>query len=255
MFIFVYYGVALLVPLGVGAFVFWRLRRRDWRLRVFGSLLSALALLFVWPILTHGSFTTLAAIMFHELRDQWPREAQPREAALDTRLVETLEARFAGVMEYEYLSKLSGSWSAVALNTGERAWLDQRSGLVWSAPRAFVSASPLSDLEAAKALCHEQQPSGYWALPTEAERHQFWRANGVAHLPDKVAPAMGFLVGTIVGLDVPTVTVPPKNRGNFSNSGTIRLMLRCVGRGPTAPARGYVQRDIPLSEWNERMMR
>ena len=245
-----FYGVAILIILGGGVLVYWWVGRHNRLLGVLAGLFSAAALVLIWPIPIHGGFTFLGAIMIDELRDELARVETVHEAHKDLRFIQGLETRFAGVVEYGHVVELAGSWSTVTLPTGGVAWLDNHSGLIWSTPLVLTTEAPLLALEAGKTLCRQQTPTDYWALPTEAERYQFWRAAGRQHLPHKVAPAMGYMVDEAMGMEIPSVSLPPVNSGNNRTRGAIQLMLRCVARGPAAPARGYIRSDIPLSEWN-----
>jgi len=254
---FLFYGVAILIILGGGVLVYRWVGRRNRLFGVLAGLFSSAALVLIWPIPIHGGFTFLGAIMFDELRDEMKRVEEVHEARKDQRFLQGLEARFAGVIEYERVVELAGSWSTLTLSTGGVAWLDKDSGLIWSTPLMLTTDAPLTSLEAGKTLCRKQAPAGYWALPTEAERYQFWRAAGRQHLPHKVAPAMGYIVDEGLGMELPSVSLPPKRSGNNrtpginTTSGAKQLMLRCVARGPAAPARGYIRSDIPLPEWNQ----
>lgn len=245
-----FYGVAILIILGGGVLVYWWVGRHNRLLGVLAGLFSAAALVLIWPIPIHAGFTFLGAIMIDELRDELARVETVHEARKDQRFIQGLEARFAGVIAYGHVAELAGSWSTVTLPTGGVAWLDNHSGLIWSTPLVLTTEAPLLALEAGKTLCREKAPAGYWALPTEAERYQFWRAAGRQHLPHKVAPAMGYIVDEAMGMELPSVSLPPARSGNNHPRGAIPLMLRCVGRGPAAPTRGYIRSDIPLPEWN-----
>ena len=245
-----FYCVAILIILGGGVLVYWWVGRHNRLLGVLAGLFSAAALVLIWPIPIHAGFTFLGAIMIDELRDELARVETVHEAHKDQRFIQGLEARFAGVVEYGHVVELAGSWSTVTLPIGEVAWLDKHSGLIWSTPMVLTTEAPLLALEAGKTLCRQQAPAGYWALPTEAERYQFWRAAGRQHLPHKVAPAMGYMVDEAMGMEIPSVSLPPVNSGNIRTRGAIQFMLRCVARGPAAPARGYIRSDIPLSEWH-----
>jgi hypothetical protein len=247
---FLFYGVATLIIVGGGVLVYRWIGHHNRMLGVFAGLFSAAVLVLIWPIPIHGGFTLLGAIMFDELRDEWERVDTVRAARKDQRFMQRLEARFVGVLEYDGVVELAGNWSAVTLPTGEVAWLDKHSGLIWSKPLLLTTDTPLGALEAGKTLCREQAPVGYWALPTEAERYQFWRAAGEQHLPHKVAPAMSYLVDEDMRMELPSVSLPPSGSGNNRSGGAVQLTLRCVARGPTAPARGYIRGDIPLAEWN-----
>ena len=247
---FLIFGVVILIIVGGGALVYRLVARHNRLLGVLAGLFSSAALVLVWPIPIHGGFTFLGAIMFDELRDELVRAEKKHVAHKEKRIMQGFEARFAGIVEYTGINKLAGSWSTLTLKTGEHAWLDDHSGLIWSAPLVLTTDTPLSALENAKSLCRKLAPIGYWALPTEAERYQFWRAAGKQHLPDNVAPAMGYIVDEKSGMQLPSVALPAKGYGNENRRGDIQLFLRCVGRGASAPARGYIRSDITLSEWN-----
>lgn len=245
-----FYGVALLIILGGGLLVYWWVGRLNRLLGVVAGLFSAAVLVLIWPIPIHGGFTFLGAIMFDELYNEWERVEVAHAARKDQRFMQGLEGRFAGVIQYGHVVELAGNWSTVTLLTGGVAWLDKHSGLIWSTPLVLTTDAPLRALEAGKTLCREQVPAGYWALPTEAERYQFWHAAGRQHLPHKVAPAMGSMVDEEMGMEIPSVSLPPANSGNNRSHGPTKLILRCVARGPAVPARGYIRSDIPLLEWN-----
>lgn len=247
---FLFYGVAILIILGGGVLVYWWVGRYNRLFGVLAGLFSSAALVLIWPIPIHAGFTFLGAIMIDEFRDEWERVEVEHAARKDQRFMQGLEVRFAGAIEYVRVVELAGSWSTVTLPIGGVAWLDKHSGLIWSTPLVLTTDAPLGALEAGKTLCRELAPAGYWALPTEAERYQFWRAAGRQHLPHKVAPAMGYMVDEVMGMEIPSVSLPPARSGNNRTRGAIPLMLRCVGRGPAAPARGYIRSDIPLPEWN-----
>jgi len=245
-----FYTVALLIILGGGVVVYLRLRRRHHLLGVLAGLFSSALLVVIWPIPIHGGFTFLGAIMLDELSDQWQRAEEKLVARKDERFLQGLETRFAGVIHYEGATVLAGDWSTVTLSGSDAAWLDNHSGLVWSEPQVLTTDNPLGALKAGKALCRDYAPAGYWALPTEAERYHFWRAEGQRYLPHKVSPAMGTIVDESMGMMLPSVSLPTSGSANNREQGVTQLTLRCVARGPTAPVRGYIRSDIPLSEWN-----
>lgn len=251
---FLFYAIAILIILGGGVLVYQWVGRRNRLLGVLAGLLSVVTLVLIWPIPMHGGFNFLGAMILDELRGEWMRVEVAITDRKDPRFLQGLDARFAGAIEYTHVVTLAGSWSRVTLATGEVAWLDNHSGLIWSKPLALVANAPLAALENGKILCRTQSPVGYWALPTEAERYQFWRAAGRQYLPHKVVPAMGYMVDDTVGMELPSVSLLAANSDNRNSknnfTGSIQLMLRCVARGPTAPARGYIRRDIPLDEWN-----
>jgi hypothetical protein len=251
---FLFYGVAVLIILGGGVLVYWWVGRHHRILGVLAGMFSAAALALIWPIPIHGGFTFLGAIVFDELRENWERGVAVYAARKDQRFMQGLEARFAGVLEYERVVERAGNWSTVTLPMGGIAWMDKHSGLIWSEPLLLMTDTPLSALEAGKTLCREQVPAGYWALPTEAERYQFWRAAGRQHLPHKVAPAMAYIVDEDMGMELSSVSLSPTGSGNNNTGSAIQLMLLCVARGPAAPARGYIRSDIPLPEWNRYQM-
>jgi len=249
-----FYAIALLVILGGGILVYRWVRRRHQLLGVLAGLLSSAILVVIWPIPIHGGFTFLGAIMLDEISDQWKQVEESSLTRKDERFLQSFETRFAGVIQYKDVTVLTGDWSTVTLAGGEVAWLDNHSGLVWSEPQVLTTDNPLGALEAGKALCSDYYPAGYWALPTEAERYQFWRAAGKQHLPHKVAPAMGYIVEDDMRVVLPSVSLPATESSNNANRGMISLMLRCVARGSGAPKRGYIRSDIPLSEWNRYQM-
>ncbi len=246
----VFYLVALLIILACGVLVYRWVRRRHPLLGVLAGLFCSALLVVIWPIPIHGGFTFLGATMYDELVDLWQRVEEKSVARKDQHFLQELEARFAGAIQYERVAALAGDWSTVTLPSGTVAWLDNHSGLIWSEPQMLTTDNPLGALEAGKALCLEYKPVGYWALPTEAERYQFWRAAGQQHLPHKVAPAMGYIVDGDMRMVLPSVSLPPSRSANNSKSGMTQLALRCVARGPAAPARGYLRSDIALTEWN-----
>jgi len=245
-----YYAIVLLIILGGGVMVYRRVARRNRLLGVFAGLLSSAALVLIWPIPIHGGFTFLGAIMLDELIDQWEQVEEKSVVRKDERFLQSLETRFSGTLKYERVIPLAGDWSTVTLSDGGTAWLDNHSGLIWSEPQGLTTDNPLDALEAGKALCRNYVPAGYWALPTEAERYQFWRAAGKQYLPHNVAPAMGYIVDDDIRMVLPSVSLPASGLGNNATRGAISLMLRCVARGAGAPARGYIRSDISISEWN-----
>ena len=253
---YLFYAIAILIILGVGVLVYRWAGRRNRSLGVLAGLLSSATMVLIWPIPIHGGFTFLGSVLFDELHNEWQRLEKKQAERKDQRFMLGLEARFAGVIDVSRIDELTGSWSEVTLVTGEVAWLERHSGLVWSAPLSLATNMPLAAIEDGKNLCRELAPIGSWALPTEAERYQFWRAAGREHLPHKVAPAMGYIVNEDMGMELPSVSLPAKKSGNISAlekseiQGVTQLMLRCVARTPDAPARGYIRSDIPLSEWN-----
>lgn len=250
IFFYTFYAIALLIILGGGVLVYRWVGRRNRLFGVLAGLLSSGILVLIWPVPIHGGFTFFGEVLVDELYDEWRRVEAKQEERKDQRFMSALETRFAGALNVERVETQTGSWSTIILRNGESAWLDKQSGLVWSAPRTLTTTSVLASIDAGKTLCRQLKPGGYWALPTEAERYQFWRANGRTHLPHKVSPAMAVIVDENKGIELPSVSLPAKRSGNNSTPGTTQLMIRCVARGPDAPLRGYIRSDIPLSEWN-----
>ncbi|MDH5325651.1 MAG: hypothetical protein OEZ68_05120 [Gammaproteobacteria bacterium] len=243
-------ATALVVNVGIGIKVYLRLRRGKPVTAVAVAIGTVVVLSSLCPIPTHGGISFLGELLIDDLyRSVLKPVVDPGEDGKRKHFLKQLEQRFKGILAFKTGADLGGGWFFVTLSGGESAWYERQSGLVWSTPLVFSRTEPMMALDSAKQRCRRLHPHGYWALPTEAERYQFWRAAGIKYLPHKAEPAMAYIVDTQLRMEVPSVSL--LSQGNSSASGDLKpLLIRCVALGPGAPLRGYVQNDISLEQWN-----
>lgn len=250
MGIYLFYGIACLIICGGGVFVYRRLRYRNRIVAVISGLITSTCLVVIWPIPIHGGFIFLGEVMLDELsrQRQYAEQQQIREA--DVEFLQKLEQRFAGELPHKASISLTANWDALTLSSNRMAWYDRQSGLVWSESLPLSTTNPLGSVAEASRRCQNYAPQGYWSLPTEAERYQFWRANGSRYLPDKQAPALAVMVDETLRLQMPSASLASGQNNNQSENMSQQLIIRCVARGSGAPQRGYIRSDVPLTEWN-----
>ena len=245
------YAAALTIIVGAGAMVYRHFAARGRLRAALYGISTASILVLIWPIPIHGGFTIWAEALYDELERHMKRRHDAEEIRRAEVFQLRLQERFAAPLDYDVVSRLSGSWHTVSVTGGRLAWYDALSRLIWSEPLDFPSSAPWPSLAQAKALCRAYPPAGHWALPTEAEQYHFWKAGGATALPHPAASQLAYIVDEDLQTEIPTLSVA--NRGNANartDPGPSTATVRCVARGPGAPARGYVKADIPLEEWN-----
>lgn len=249
MLIYIILLVALVVILGGGVAVYRKCRRLG---RLKAALLGAvtsLLLTVIWPIPIHGGFTFFGEVAYYEFRS-WQRElAEQRREQKQETFANTYVTRFKAPLAIEQKKRLSDPWWRATTAAGE-VYYDANAHLLWSPLLAFVSASPLNDLPAAKRLCQDLPPQGVWSLPTEGEQYYFWLAKGAQILPDGGASAMAILVDKGSPFEMPVVNLGKRYAANSANAAAYNLAIRCVARSELAPAHGYLNDDIPSDEMN-----
>lgn len=246
--------IPMIFPLFYGGFiaafiatiitVYIKLRHHG-KIKAMGASLLMGALLFLFlPIPIHGGFTFLFEVAFEELQDrmQERNEIQKEEKASAFRI--GLQSRFSGVLPFQVVTKESHRWYEVKTAEGTRGWHDSTNGLVWSEAFAGVGSGNRPSLEEAASFCRHLPPAGFWAIPTEAERYHFWKSGGQELFDDQGYGSISGLVDTDLQMVLPVIDL----------GGGAGLAVRCIARGPGAPARGYIQSDIPLEEWNRFQM-
>lgn len=250
MLIYIVYLVALGVILGGGIFVYRKYRPLG---RIKAALLgvaASLLLTVIWPIPIHAGFTFLGEIAYFEFRNWQQEKTKERHEQTQDAFIDTYASRFNAPLAIEQKKQLHGTWWHATTVAGE-VYYDENSHLLWSPSLAFVSASPMSDLPAAKQLCQGLTPKGAWSLPTEGEQYYFWLANGAQTLPDGGASAIAILVDKKSTFEMPIVNVGQRAPVNSANNATdYRLLVRCVARSELAPLHGYLNDDIPRDEMN-----
>ena len=250
-----FYAVAVLVIIGlaVGAYRLLAKRSRILAAGVSALLLSGMVLL--WPVPIHGGFTFLGEILYRELGralEQRAGDAGQRQTEAFTRQI---EARFAGPLEFSVTERLSEHWSRVLIGDNGSVWHHGSSDMLWSEWLPLDTQSPLPSLDSARARCRQYPPSGYWALISEAENYLLWKSRAYELLPPAPVSTISELIELRPPMRTPTYDLrtasPDANQRGGRRIGEPRsFVVRCVARGPHAPAGGITRKDIPLAEWN-----
>ncbi len=228
------------LTLGVAAAVYLSLKRYGRTLAIFAGVVTlGLSGLF-FPIPIHGGFT----IVLQELIDNYRNDQRLREHE-EARLKESdflkaLEKRFVASLPLEKLEQVSDNWVRVETGSDVNAWLDKKSGLIWTEPIRWNGPSRPS-LEEAKSFCAGLTPRGYWALPTAAERVLFWQNGGEAISPTGSLGSIAPIIDSKLQMEFPQIDLG--NRRGFA--------IRCVARSEGAPKGGYSKEDISLEIWNQ----
>lgn len=249
--ILIFYLIALLIVLGTGIGVYWVFARRSRWLGAGLGLLLVAVLVLLWPIPIHGGFTFLGEVLYRELHQALEARQEVARQQEKQEFAQRVETRFSGTLNFGVTEALSGTWSRVLVDGTQPAWFEADSRMLWSDWLPFEADAALPSLPAAKARCQDYLPHGHWALVSEAENYLLWKSGGDKLLPRAPASSMSYLVDDDLGMEMPTY----KLRGSANNAGQQpgeyrQFVLRCVARGPGAPAGGYVRHDIPLDEWN-----
>jgi len=210
-------------------------RWRRGRLPVFYGAVALIAVACL-PVPIHGGFLLLGPEVARETWAEWRRS---RAVAAEARRETHADARFAGWLP------------ADAVGDG---WRDPATGLVWSPAIWRVDAITPAALAEGQRRCAARPPSGYWALPRNAEF--FWlartdRAEG-AWLADAFLWPDGVSLPArlTLGRGAEAEAAAPDQRGAPDVT-----EVRCVAVTPPAPVRGYRSADIPLAEWNAFQLR
>jgi hypothetical protein len=251
--VLIFYGIALAIILGAGLLVFFLLRRRGHVLAVGVSLVTLAVFVLIWPIPIHGGFTILGEVMFDEWSREWDRSNEVRSDHEQQAYIESFAQRFVGELPILGREPARYGWQAVTYSAGRPAWLDADNGQIWSDWLELAPTPSLPALEVAKARCEEYAPVGYWSLPTEAEHALMWKAEGHKVLPAAEAGSVSFIVDSDFRMEFATyhVGVASDNGSRNARGGSARrFAVHCVALGPGGPARGYLQQDIPLDDWN-----
>lgn len=255
-----FYGIVLLVIIGLTVSTYRALRRRRRIVATGLSLLLLASLVLLWPVPIHGGITFLGEILYRELGStlrQHQRDAQ-RQQTRD--FTQRIAARVAGPLSFTVIQPLSGSWSKVQLS-GEggaeiSAWHDSASGLLWSDWLPLQASAALPTLETARERCRRHPTSGYWGLATETENYYLWKADGEQQLPAAPASSIGQLLDPKTRLEMPIYHLKTaSNNQRQSRTGQPSFVVRCTARGRAAPQAGYLRKDIPLDQWNRFQMR
>jgi len=246
----VIYFLALVIIISGGVAVY--LKCRSWggaRAASLGLFISAL-LTVIWPLPIHGGFTFFGEIVYFQIKNWQRKKEHIAEVQQQNAFVERFKERFSAPLVMVSQEPLSGTWWRASIDSGI-VYYEAQSHLIWSKPQPFETASPLSSLPAAKAICRNLSPQGAWSLPTEGEQYYFWRASGAVVLPDGGASAIAILVDETFQLEMPTVNLGQQSNNNTeSDTAIITFPIRCVARSEQAPRHGYLDKDIPRDEWN-----
>lgn len=193
-----------------------------------------------FPMPIHGGFTiVLEELIANYRNNQRLKQDQDKEVE-ESRFMETLRERFVDSLPYVEKEQVSENWIFIETETGTEAWLDVKSGLIWSKALPW-NRSSRPTFEEAKSFCRNFEPPGYWALPTAGERFLFWQNGGETVSPSGSLGTLSVLVDTRFQMEMPQTDLG-NGRGFY---------LRCVARSGNAPLHGYTKDDIPLDEWNQ----
>jgi hypothetical protein len=237
--IFAIFALLVAVALG-GALLVYRQLRRFGRVRAGSASLATLALALLFcPIPVHGGFTFVLEMLVRELRQQQVVFQEQVDTSRQQAFLQRLEQRFAGPIPHAAVAPAHDGWQPVTIaGSGPAAWLELGHQLIWSEAFLWQEATDFT-LDKPKAFCSGLAPAGFWALPSEAEMVLFWRAGG-AQVGGPTINAVSFSIDEKLLQEIPSVHLG-RNGHRF---------LRCVARTEQAPARGYIDSDIPLADWN-----
>lgn len=226
-------AVALALVSGAAAAVYHALKKYGAASAWGGAIAAFIAGTLVFPLPIHGGFMVLGAVLLHDFKSESKQLGSKREAARDETFLRGYEERFGAALD-----------PAAAVSRG--AVFDSRSGLLWAGP--FDPGA--EKLEAAKRRCAGLEPAGAWALPCEGEYYSYWKTFGREARKESPGRYLSYIVEESMRLELPTtaITRAPGPGGQSPASAPARI--HCVARTAAAPARGYLNGDIPLSEWN-----
>ena len=249
----IFYGIAIAIILGGGLLVFFLLRRRGHLLAVGLSLVAMSVFVLIWPIPIHGGFMILGEAMFGEWSREWERRNEDRTDYEQQAYIASFAKRFAGELPILHRDTAGYGWQQISYASGRLAWLDTENGQVWSEWLEITQTPSLPPLELAKKRCAQYLPVGYWALPTEAEHALMWKAGGAKVLPAASVGSVSYIVDADFRMELVTYHLLSSNNGASNNgrsSSARRFAVHCVARGPGGPARGFLQHDVALDDWN-----
>jgi len=249
--VFIVYGIVLLLLLTAAIGLYRLLASRSRLVAAAVSLLLLSVLVLLWPIPIHGGFTVLGEQLLHELRHAAVRRGADAAQARNEDYSRRLQDRVAGALQFSAGEQLSGGWSRVRFDGDGVAWHDAQSGLLWSDWLRLDTVAATPSLELARSRCRQYRPRGYWALASEAENYLAWKHGGRSVLPAAPASTVSQLLEPRARLELPVYGIQSA-AGNGRQATTRRagFVVRCVARGPGAPAAGYSSEDIPLAQWN-----
>lgn len=241
-----------LFALPVLALTFWAYRVTARNNRIAAAVLAVLMLsvsILIWPIPIHGGFTIVAEVIY----DEWRSQLRLRERALTARTKSDFERqraqRFSGPLLYDIDQPLSNGWVVVVFGEGARAWLDERSHLIWAKSLELESTDTLPSLATAKQRCEQQSPKGKWALATEAEHVFRWQHKGDDFIGKSPYSVVSYIYDESLPAEFPTYALTQKFTEGQSRT-RAKFAVNCVAITADAPAAGYEKRDIPLELWN-----
>lgn len=162
----------------------------------------------------------------------------PRAVMPQPETPEGASDRFSQSLDFdEDKSRSTDAWSAGTAG-GKQAWRDNKSGMIWG-PKLDLAFSSFSEEDMKRAIdaCAKQTPEGAWALPSGAE-FDIARVNGILKT-DKGAGRRWISFIVIPGME----QAMPAARGYAPVSKERHFSVRCIARGKTAPANGYLTTD------------
>lgn len=203
----------------------------------------------IWPIPIHGGFTIVAQVIYDEWRSQLRQREHAAAARVKSDFVNRRAQRFEGALNYDIDRPLSNGWSTVLYGEGERAWLDERSHLIWGESVLVESSEAMPSLVSAKQRCEKLLPAGKWALATEAEHALRWQHKGDDVIGKSPYSMVSYIYDESLSAEFPTYALKQKLT-NGQSSTRAKFAVNCVAITADAPATGYEKRDIPLASWN-----
>lgn len=230
---FLIYAVLLFV-VGGAAFGVYLLLRRHSRLAAYiAAGIAGGGAVLVFPLPIHGGFTLVGEALLHDFGAELRSLRHKREQSRDLAFVENYAKRFAGTLPADTL---------------EVAPFSQAGGLLWVGPFEAMA----DGLPAAKRVCSQFEPRGYWALPTEGDYYQYWRETGTDARRRHRGRFTSYLVDEQMRLELPTTVITlGEGASDGQRSRQPPPRVHCVARTAQAPLQGYLKGDVPLSAWNE----
>lgn len=245
----IFYGIALAIILAGGVCTFILVKRKGVLPATVSSLCVMLLLVLIWLLPIHGGFMFLGEALFDEWSRDRERIFQQKTDEKKQAFLGQLHKRFRGELPILSLARLSESWVSVRYGLDQPAWMDTKSGLIWSGWQLLPVTDSLPSLQSGKSRCSELAPAGFWALSTEAELVILNRNGGSNILPETETGSMAYIVDPDLKMELPAYRV--KGGDNTSRKNSRYFSVRCVARGPGSPERGYIKEDISLEEWND----
>jgi len=249
--ILAFYAIAILIIVAAAVGVYRLLAPRNRILAAGLALLILSGLVLLWPIPIHGGFLFLGEALHQELEEALEKWDRKTERQRKQKVMEQVENRFTGTLHFTVTEPLSDNWQRVVVDGALPAWYETDSHMLWSEWLHMEAGTSLPSLAEAKDRCRRHPPTGYWALISETENYLLWKSGGRKLLPPSPASSISQLFDIQLGMEMATYALEGSATNDSGQQNAPRsFVVRCVARGPQAPATGYLRGDIPLEEWN-----